>query len=75
MRVEDGSFRSKEDSNGARYFLHRLADGPRPEAAPTPRPGPEAKRADADTLHEVYSALLARLPLSKRTVKRRNGGA
>ncbi len=65
MRVEDGSFRSKEDSNGARYFLHRLADGPRPEAAPTPRPGPEAKRADADTLHEVYSALLARLPLSK----------
>ena len=64
MRVEQGCFRSKEDKGGGRYHLHRLKEGPRPEADPLPRPGPEARRADADTLHEVYSALLAALPLS-----------
>src|SRR5438045_1261756 len=61
MRVEDGCFRSKEDRNGGRYFLHRLAEGPRREADLPPQPAPQAQRADADTLHEIYSALLARL--------------
>jgi hypothetical protein len=65
MRVEEGSFRSKQDQGGGHYHLHRLADGPRLDADVPPPPGPEAKRADADTLHEVYSALLARLALGK----------
>src|SRR5262249_35087512 len=39
---------------------------PRSDGAALPRPRPaEARRADADTLHAVYSALLARLPLSE----------
>src|SRR5262249_2638383 len=63
MRVEQGCFRSKEDKAGNRYYLHRLADGNRPDADLASLPGPGAKRADADTLHEVYSALLARLTL------------
>ncbi|MCI0462086.1 MAG: DUF3854 domain-containing protein [Gemmataceae bacterium] len=65
MRVEQGCFRSKEDKGGGHYYLHRLADGSRPEAPLPPRPGPEAKRADPDTLHAVYTALLGRLALSK----------
>jgi hypothetical protein len=65
MRVEEGSFRSKEDQGGGRYYLHRLADGQRPDSHGPPPPGPEAKRADADILHEVYSAVLARLTLAK----------
>jgi hypothetical protein len=64
MRVEPGCFRSKEDAGGGRYYLHRLADGWRPDADLPPRPGAEARQADADTLHRVYSALLAALPLS-----------
>jgi hypothetical protein len=74
MRVEEGSFRSKDDQNGGRYHLHRLADGLRPCPA-VPPPGPEARRADADALHEVYSALLARLALSEahREALRRRG--
>jgi hypothetical protein len=65
MRVAEGNFKAKEDSAGCHYYLHRLADGPRLRAN-TPRPpGPQAKRADSDTLHAVYSALLGQLTLSK----------
>jgi hypothetical protein len=64
MRVEAGCFRAKDGRDGSKVYLHRLADGPRPEPDLPPRPGREAKRADADTLHAVYSSLLARLPLS-----------
>jgi hypothetical protein len=39
--------------------------GRRSAADPPPQSGSEAKRADPDTLHEVYSALLERLSLSK----------
>jgi hypothetical protein len=66
MRTETGSFRAKEGREGSKVYLHRLGHGPRPEADLPPRPAaPEAKRADADTLHAVYSALLGRLTLSK----------
>lgn len=65
MRVETGCFRVKEGSDGSRVYLHRLAGAPRPEVNLPPRQGPEAQRADADTLHAVYSALLDRLQLVK----------
>src|SRR5262245_52923871 len=65
MRIEAGSFRVKEGRDGSKVYLHRLTDGPRPEADLPPRAGPEAKRADADTVHAVYQALLGRLTLSK----------
>jgi hypothetical protein len=66
MRVAVGSFRTKTDRTGAEYHLHRL-DGA--TVAPAPAPprlpsGPAAERGDADTLHAVYSALLAALQLS-----------
>lgn len=64
MRVENGAFRSKEDKNGSPYHLHKLTDRPFANAELPRRSGPEAKRADADTLHEVYSALLERLTLN-----------
>jgi hypothetical protein len=65
-RVEAGAWRSKTDRAGAPVYLHRL-DG-RAAATPTPPPQPGGhapEKADADTLHRVYSALLAALPLSK----------
>ena len=65
MRTEAGCFKVKEDRNGGRYFLHRLADGPRSDTVPPTRPaGAESKRADAHTLNEVYGAFLAQLALS-----------
>jgi hypothetical protein len=64
MRVEEGSFRSKEDCNGTRFYLHRLAGGPPPAITTTSKVGPHAQRADADTLNLVYSALLDALALS-----------
>jgi hypothetical protein len=75
MRVEDGCFRAKEDRNGVRYYLHRLAEGPRREAESPQRPGSAAECADADTLHSVYSALLAALTLTTthREALRRRG--
>jgi hypothetical protein len=67
MRVQDGSFRTKQDKNGASCYLHRLADGTQPDADILPRPpGPEVERADADTMHAVYSALLAKFPLLQK---------
>src|SRR5262249_29749552 len=67
MRVEEGAWRSRTDKTGARYHLHRLNGTmaqPNP-ASPPPPMGAEAKRADDDTLHTVYEALLKRLTLSK----------
>jgi hypothetical protein len=64
MRVEAGCFKTREGRDGSRVYLHRLVDGPRPEANLPPQPGPEAKRTDPDTLHSIYSALLKHLPLS-----------
>src|SRR5436309_15795230 len=67
MRVEDGSFKAKEGKDGP-FYLHRLADGSPPDGghpgAPPPPAGPVPKRADADMLNAVYSALLDRLSLA-----------
>jgi hypothetical protein len=66
MRVEAGSFKAKEDRAGARYFLHRLVDGPRQHSvALRTAAGAEAPRADADTLNAVYAAFLSHLTLTK----------
>src|SRR5205823_1608896 len=65
MRVEVGSFKAKDGDDGSRVYLHRLADDTRTASPPLSAPGPEAKRADADTLHAVYSAFLERLTLGK----------
>jgi hypothetical protein len=65
MRVEEGSFKVKEDRNGGRYFLHRLAGGPHLDSpSPLSPTGAAPQRAEADTLDAVYSAFLARLPLN-----------
>jgi hypothetical protein len=66
MRIEAGSFKTGKDKNGTPYYLHGLTDAPRldPAAGVSP-PSTEPERADAVTLHEVYSAFLARLTLNK----------
>jgi hypothetical protein len=64
-RVEAGAWKTKTDRGGAPVYLHRLDGEPRAPSAPLPAPGDLApQRADPDTLHRVYSALLAALPLS-----------
>jgi hypothetical protein len=65
MRVEPGSFKTKEDRNGTSYYLHRLAGSPRPPSDSLTKPGSVAERASPDTLHAVYSALLGKLTLSQ----------
>src|SRR5438876_423745 len=74
MRVEEGAFKTGEQKDGARYYLHRLAGEARRDPTPPPRPpGPGAERADADLLHRAYSALLARLhllPTHREALKR-----
>jgi hypothetical protein len=64
MRVADGAFRTKTDKNGAEYYLHRLAGGPRLGADVPLRPAAEGARAEAGFLHAVYSDLLALLTLA-----------
>jgi hypothetical protein len=66
MRKEEGAWRSGTQGDGNRYYLHRLTTDTWAYHTPAPRPpGPEAPRADADLRHRAYSALLARLTLSK----------
>lgn len=64
MRRAESAFRTKKDKNGSDYFLHRLDGAAPPPALPTPSARPDSERADAATLHGVYTALLTRLPLS-----------
>jgi hypothetical protein len=64
MKVEAGSFKTGEQKDGARYYLHRLAEAARPDSGPRPA-GPGTPRADPGLLSRAYSAVLARLPLSK----------
>ncbi len=73
-RVAAGAWKSKTDKSGTDYHLHRLDGSTPPPPAPPPTAAPP-DRADADTLHRVYSALLAALPLSAahREALRRRG--
>ena len=65
MRVAAGAYKTKTDKNGAEYYLHRLDGAAPPPPDPPPAFGPPRDRADADALHRVYSALLARLQSSE----------
>ena len=68
MRVEAGSFDTKESGGGTAY-LHRLKDNPRRSSRPRggcPTPPPDAPRAESDALHAAYSALLGELSLSAK---------
>jgi hypothetical protein len=76
MRVAGGAFKIGEQKDGARYHLHRIAGANRRDPAPPPPPtGPETPRAEPGVLHGIYTALLARLQLSKahREALRRRG--
>jgi hypothetical protein len=65
MRVADGAYRTNSDKNGTEYHLHRIASATSAASAPPPVPlGASSGRANADTLHNVYSALLSALRLS-----------
>ena len=63
MRIVDGpDVIAREDSAGVPYGLAFLTDGPRDPSRY--RPAPEPTRADDETLHRVYCALLGVLALS-----------
>jgi hypothetical protein len=64
MKVEAGSFKAGEQKDGARYYLHRLAEAVRPNLSPRST-APGTPRAAPDLLSRAYSALLARLPRSQ----------
>jgi hypothetical protein len=64
-RNETGSYKTSTDKNGAPVYLHRLTgDAARPPID-LPTKGASIQRADADTLHRVYEALLCFLTLSE----------
>lgn len=63
QRVEQGSYRTKTDKNGAPYYMHRL-DGSHPAPPAPPLPAVNVNLADDETLHQVYGALLGGLSLS-----------
>jgi hypothetical protein len=60
------------DSRGVTYYVHRLAPAARDITPLTPHvaPADAGQRADPDTLHRVYTALLDALPLDQRHVER-----
>jgi hypothetical protein len=63
MRIDQGAFKTVDQSDGAKGYLHRL-DGraPRPPQRPPPDKAPPAP-VDPETRHRVYEAMLALLPL------------
>jgi putative DNA primase/helicase len=63
--VEAGAWKTKTDKNGAPIYLHRLDGTTRPDPPSGPHDGPAVERAGPDTLHAVYDAMLAGLPLSQ----------
>ncbi len=64
-RIEAGAWKTKTDKNGAIFYLHRLnADTASPPAMGLPHRKSSAERADAETRHRIYSALLASLQLT-----------
>src|SRR5262249_35042302 len=75
MRVRDGAFKVGTNKNGEEYYVHRLSDeaeGTVPdetdpaEADDPAAAGPNPERADPETLHAVYTALLDGLTLSRK---------
>lgn len=74
MREAANAFRTGKDRNGTPYYLHRR-NGTTPPSDDPPSSGPEPQRADPDTLHAVYSALLDALSLAAadREALRRRG--
>jgi putative DNA primase/helicase len=62
-RVSIGSYRTQLDKSGGTVYLHRL-DGPHTSPVGPSSNAAATPRADADTLHKAYSALLAKLDLS-----------
>jgi hypothetical protein len=65
MRIEPGSYRTKKDRQGKHLYFHQLAEA-RAAAPLRPRPpGQQPRGAGSDTLHAVYSVLLANLRLSE----------
>src|SRR5262245_61820475 len=59
MRVAEGACRTGTQRDGATYYLHRLGGAAAAPPPPLPPPGGHAPdRADPDTLHAVYGALL-----------------
>src|SRR5262245_55389517 len=65
MRVEANSYKAIDTSIGTAY-LHNLRGDRQPTAERPRRTGPAARRADPDTLHAAYGALLAELGLHHR---------
>jgi hypothetical protein len=64
-RVADAAWKTKTDKAGGTIHFHRLdSAGPAP-AVPLALPGSRSpERADANTMHRIYGALLTALPLS-----------
>jgi hypothetical protein len=76
LRVADGAYKTKRDKVGSLFYLHRLTgERCRPRERAPRAPVGEAPRADDDTLHAVYQALLEQLELSPehREDNRRRG--
>jgi Domain of unknown function (DUF3854) len=69
-RVAVGAAAVKRDRNGLEYYVHYPNGRPPTAQLPTAQfsPQPEARRADADTLNSVYSALLALLSVDSRHI-------
>ncbi|MHB1524617.1 MAG: DUF3854 domain-containing protein [Candidatus Dormibacteria bacterium] len=64
QRVEAGAFQTATDKTGQTYYLHRLNGEQHARIELPPANGAGACRADADTLHAIYGALLGGLALS-----------
>lgn len=64
-RIEQGCYKSKNDKSCVPVYLHRLnGDDARSRVDPPPN-GSTAKRADDETLHRVYDALLGSLVVTQ----------
>jgi hypothetical protein len=67
-RHDDASGQERTDAAGQAYWLYRLKESPYPAIWPEPQFDQghgQGRRAEADTLHRVYSALLDRLELAE----------
>ena len=63
-RESAGCVATKKDKNGKPYFVFKVGDAIPSLPAPPIRPADAPERADPDTLHKVYSALLGKLSLT-----------